>query len=275
MNSILRKAVIVCALCAILSTASGRAGEAGSAGGSRNLLIAATAWKQTAAEYRALYYQAFNIARLHLDNALRDRKPGDKPLAVITDVDDTILGPLSYWGHLIKNDMDFFDDSIWDRWVAADQFTVMPGALEFFNYCRDNNVEVFYVTNRDQGENTYELAAQNLKTGGFPFIDDKHLIVQRETSDKEAPQKEIAAKYNVVVMLGDSLNDFQRKYYVKDVDERLRLMEEDKDRYGIQYIILPNPTDGHWIRAIFGDSEPPPSDENREIFKNAASRSAW
>ena len=40
-------------------------------------------------------------------------------------------------------------------------------------------------------------------------------------------------------------------------------------------IIFPNPTDGHWIRAIFGDSEPPPSDHNRIILKQAATRSAW
>jgi len=29
-----------------------------------NLLVAAVAWKQTAAEYRALYHQGYNVARL-------------------------------------------------------------------------------------------------------------------------------------------------------------------------------------------------------------------
>jgi hypothetical protein len=29
------------------------------------------------------------------------------------------------------------------------------------------------------------------------------------------------------------------------------------------------------MRAIFGDSEPPPSDANRQTFKNAATRQAW
>lgn len=262
------------ALAGLLLLASAPLAAAESAG-TGNLLIAAVAWKQTAAEYRALYYQAFNIARLHLDNALRDHKPGGKPLAIITDVDDTILSANDYWGHLIKKGMDFFDDPIWDAWVAEDRFVAMPGALEFLNYARDRGVEVFYVTNRNQGEPTYELAMQNLKTQGFPFVDEEHLIVQRDTSNKEQPQKEIAEKFEVVLILGDNLNDFQRKYYVKDVDERLRLMEEDKALYGMKYIVLPNPTDGHWMRAIFGDSEPPPSDENREIFKKAAMRSAW
>lgn len=268
------KLAVACCIAVMALAQAVQAGEQ-SAGGNRNLLISAVAWKQTAAEYRALYYQAFNIAQLHLDNALRDRKEGDKPLAVITDVDDTILSANSFWGHLITMDMDFFDDPVWDKWVEADQFKAMPGAVDFFNYAKEKGVEVFYVTNRDQGENTYALAVRNLQTNGFPFVDEEHLIVQRDTSNKETPQKKIAEKFNVVVMLGDNLNDFQRKYYVKDVDERIKLMEEDKTLYGIKYIVLPNPTDGHWVRAIFGDSEPPASDENRDAFKAAATRLAW
>ena len=31
-----------------------------------NLLIAAVAWKQTAAEYRALYHQGYNVARMQV-----------------------------------------------------------------------------------------------------------------------------------------------------------------------------------------------------------------
>ena len=269
------RSMLLSGLCLCLFAVSARAGEETVPGGSQNLLTAAVAWKQTAAEYRALYYQGYNIAKMHLDNALRNRKPDDKPLAVISDVDDTIISPITYWGYLINNNRDFFDDPIWDRWIAADKFVVLPGALEFMRYCKEKNVEVFYVTNRDQGENTYQLAVQNLRTAGFPYIDDKHLIVQRETSNKEMPQKAIAVDYDVVLMLGDNLNDFQRKYYVKDVDERLALMEEDKALFGTKFIVFPNPTDGHWMRAIFGDSEPPPSDENRAIFKSAATRSAW
>ena len=80
---------------------------------------------------------------------------------------------------------------------------------------------------------------------------------------------------NLVVKLGDSLNDFERSYYVKDVDERTKLMEVDKDLYGDKYILFPNPTDGHWVKAIFGESEPAPCNENRIIWENAAKRIMW
>lgn len=270
-------AVALCSLCisqgAIADGASNKNGPSGD--GSNNLLISAAAWKQTAAEYKALYYQAFNLARMQLDQALMAHKPGDKPLAVITDIDDTVLNASNYWGYLINQKKDFFDDAVWDKWIPENKLTATPGSVEFFNYAKSKGVEVFYVSSRDQGEKTYEYALGNLRAAGFPFVDEKHVTILRDSSNKEPRQNEIAQQYNVVVMLGDNLNDFKRKYYVKSVDERTRLMEEDKELFGRKFIVMPNPTDGHWIRAIFGDSEPPASDQNREIFKKAATKSAW
>jgi predicted secreted acid phosphatase len=79
-----------------------------------------------------------------------------------------------------------------------------------------------------------------------------------------------------VVFLGDNLNDFRRKFYIKsDVDARLKMMETEREQFGRKYIVFPNPTDGHWLAAIYGDSEPPPTDANRETMKKAATRSAW
>lgn len=240
-----------------------------------NNLTMAVAWKQTAAEYRALYHQGFNLARMHIENALQRHRADAKPLAIISDVDETLLLSSDYWGYLIEQQQDFFDDASWDRWVAENRSVASPGALEFLEFCAENNVEIFYVTNRDQGETTYALAAQNLRSAGFPSVDDEHLTVLRESSNKEIVQQQIRESHEVVVLLGDNLNDFSRRYYSVDVDERLALMEEDRQRYGNEYIVFPNPTDGHWIRAIFGDSEPPPSAANREILKQAAARRAW
>lgn len=240
-----------------------------------NALWYALAWKQTAAEYQALYHQGFNIARMHVQNAINRRQPGDKPLAVISDVDDTLVHVLSYWGYLVEQGMDFFDDPIWDEWIPQNLMTAAPGAREFLQFCADNDVSVFYVTSRDQGEGTFDYALGNLRHLEFPIADHSHLTVLRESSNKEIRQDEIRRDYEVVLLLGDNLNDFRRKYYIRDVDERLAAMEEDRHRFGMEYILFPNPTDGHWMAAIFGESEPPPSVENRELLRRAASRSAW
>ncbi len=243
--------------------------------GTNNQYIAAVAWKQTAAEYRALYYQGYSLAKKQVQKAIANRKAGDRPLAVVTDLDDTVLLPLRYWGTLVKQRKDFFDDNIWDEWIPENQMVLAPGAADFFKFCQENQIEVFYVTSRNQGEKTYDYAMQHIKLAKLPNADTDHLTVLRETSNKQKPQSKIAETHDIIVFLGDNLNDFSRKFYTKDVDERLAKMEEEKDQYGNRYIVFPNPTDGHWIKAIFGDSEPPANDKNREIFMKAASRLSW
>jgi 5'-nucleotidase (lipoprotein e(P4) family) len=256
-----------------LSAASATEGTATT--GLHNNLLWAVAWKQTAAEYLALCHQAYNFARMRLDVALQARQPDDRPLAVITDMDDTIMHAASYWGHLIENDLEFFDDAIWDEWLPKNLVTAAPGAVRFFDYCRERGVEVFYVTNRDQGDRTYEYALLQLKYLGMPFADAKHLYVFRDTSDKTPARDEIAQSFEIALMLGDNLNDFRRDYYVEDIDRRVQLMERDRADWGTAFILLPNPTDGHWVRAIFGDSEPAGTDENRRRLRRAATRIAW
>jgi len=243
--------------------------------GPRNNLLYAVAWQQTAAEYQALYYQGFNLARLQVESAVERRRNHDRPLAVISDLDATLLDAAEYWGYQVGRDTDFFDDVAWDAWIAENRLSATPGALEFLQFCAANSVEVFYVSNRDQGENTDAYALAQLEKLGFPYADPDHVTILRESSNKQAIQEEIMAEYEVILLLGDNLNDFSRRYYVTDIEQRERLMAEDRNAYGTQYILFPNPTDGHWIRAIYGDSEPPASAENREILKRAAMRKIW
>ncbi len=241
----------------------------------RNPLLWAVAYKQTAAEFYALCHQAYNLARMRIDLALAEHSSGDRPLAVITDMDNTILHALSYWGHLINGGKDFFDDAIWDEWLPHNQITAVPGARDFIDYCKSKGVEVFYVTNRNQGERTFEYALAHLRHLNFPIDGEENLFVFRETSDKTPARRKIEETHEVALMLGDNLNDYRRDYYVKDVEERRVLMERDRDDWGTKFILIPNPTDGPWVRAIFGDSEPAPTDGNRRKLKDAATRVAW
>ncbi|MDH4109098.1 MAG: acid phosphatase [Gammaproteobacteria bacterium] len=243
--------------------------------GLRNPLLWAVAWKQTAAEFGALCHQAYNVARLRVDMAIAAGRGKGKPAAVITDMDDTIIHAKSYWGYLVNEGLDFFDDALWDRWLPENLVTAVPGALDFLRHCESVGVEVFYVTNRDQGERTYDYALGQLRHLEFPWADEAHLTVYRDTSDKSATREQLAASHDLLLMLGDNLNDYKRDYYVADVDERYALMERDRLEYGVEFVLLPNPTDGHWVRAIFGDSEPAATDDNRRRLREAAARIAW
>ncbi len=239
----------------------------------QNILSAAVAWRVTAAEREMLYRQAFNIARDRLDNALRgvgQRRRGAKPLAFISDVDDTVLSSNPYWELLIAAGRQAFDDELWDAWVRENGPTATPGAVEFTRYAESRGVEVFYVSQRDQGPDTQQIGVANLRHAGLAYADDEHAVFQRESSNKEPAQQAIAEKYEVIAYLGDNLNDFRRRYYVKSVEERRTLAAEDADRFGRDFILFPNNTDGHWIRAIFGTSEPADTPEYRARMLLAA-----
>ncbi|MGH8382272.1 5'-nucleotidase, lipoprotein e(P4) family [Pseudomonas sp.] len=242
---------------------------------SSNLLVDAVAWRQTAAEFRALYYQGFNVAKARLDQALANQKPGDKKPAIISDIDDTILSSNTYWGFLIAQGKEFFDDADWDRWVADNGPTLTPGALEFLDYAKSRGVEIFYVSSRDQGDKTYEYALSNLRKHKVPYADEAHVTILRESSNKEPAQHKIAEQYSVLLMLGDNLNDFERSFYVDNVSKRGQLVDDSRGKFGSQYIIFPNPTDGHWLKAIFGDSEPADTPANRAKFRQAAEQGGW
>ena len=58
-------------------------------------LVMATLWMQTSAEFRALCYQAFNLARINLDSFLDSHKSA-KPVAVIVDADETVIDNSAY-----------------------------------------------------------------------------------------------------------------------------------------------------------------------------------
>jgi 5'-nucleotidase (lipoprotein e(P4) family) len=244
--------------------------SAAAPGPQSNVYDIAVAWRETAAERDMLYRQGFNVARDRLDAALATHKSGDKPLAVVTDMDDTVLDSNTYWTRLIAAGGQSFDDALWDKWVENNGPTATPGAVDFLDYAKSKGAEVFYVSSRDQGDDTQKFAVSNLAAAGLPFADNAHVTVLRDSSDKEPAQKVVEDKFSVPVMLGDNLNDFKRVYYVKAVGERRDLAEKDAADFGRRFILFPNPTDGHWMRAIFGESEPADTPEYRARLRDAA-----
>ncbi|RMF17320.1 MAG: 5'-nucleotidase, lipoprotein e(P4) family [Gammaproteobacteria bacterium] len=210
-------------------------------------LVMATLWMQASAEFRALSYQAFNVARMQLDKALANHK-GDKKLAIAVDVDETIVDNTAYEAYLIGNDFGY-SSKTWTPWMAAAEATAMPGAVEFLNYAADKGVEVFYVTNRKVVGK--EGTMKNLKALGFPHVDDKHLMMRTKSSSKAARRQAILAEYDIALMMGDNLNDFSDDFYKKSMDERYAATDKHKAKWGTEWIVLPNPTYGAWEGAVY------------------------
>jgi len=89
--------------------------------------ILAVLWQQHAAEYRAFIYQAYNIAQIQLDKNLSDNIDNRKPLAIITDIDETVLDNSPYNGKIIELDEDYSKS----RWLEREKKRPeqFPGSL--------------------------------------------------------------------------------------------------------------------------------------------------
>ena len=206
-------------------------------------------WAQTSEEYHVLALGSYNQARRMLDiarkqvnwtaipgQAVIDKDGKPLPLAVILDIDETALDNSPYGAWVVKNNKKY-DPVTWNKWVAEEKATAIPGAVEFVRYARANNVKVFFVTNRDfmgkteVGKDAKELkqhTVQNLKDANLlpdkgtgddhcvfpndrPSHDDSVLMKGERPhwgSEKTSRRNLIAQCYRIVLLLGDVLGDF-------------------------------------------------------------------
>ena len=82
--------------------------------GDQDHLIMSVLWFQKSAEMRALFLQGYNIATERLVDAAG--KKGARPLAVVADLDETILDNSPYEVWLI-NTGNGFSDANWKEWT--------------------------------------------------------------------------------------------------------------------------------------------------------------
>lgn len=212
-------------------------------------LVMATAWMQSSAEYRALSYQAFNVARDRLDAILADTDDGDRPLAVVVDCDETVIDNSAFEAYLVGRDA-AYDSERWHRWMEDRQARAMPGAVDFLTYADEQGVDVYYITNRDA--DALEATRDNLEALGFPQVDDDHLMLRTDTSDKQPRRETVLADHRVALYMGDNLADFESQFDSDDPAERRALVTARQARFGRHFILLPNPSYGAWEGAIYG-----------------------
>jgi 5'-nucleotidase (lipoprotein e(P4) family) len=117
-------------------------------------LTGAVLWTQSSAEYRALAYQTFTLARLRLDQDLRlyrAKRGARRQPAVVVDIDETVLDNTRYEAELVLRALSY-DAVTWSAWCQRAEAGAVPGAVDFLKYAARRGVHVFYITNRRQGE---------------------------------------------------------------------------------------------------------------------------
>jgi len=217
-------------------------------------------WQQTSAEYRALCYQAYNLAEMRI----LSQQENAAGKAVVLDVDETILDNSPYRAERIKNDD--FNGSFWD-WVKSEKAKAIPGALDFLHKADRFGFQIFYITNRD--EKYRKFTTENLKKLGFPQIDKNHLLMRRnKISDKTDRRNSIAKKYKIVLLIGDNLLDFSQIFYGNDIADRKNFVDAYKKDFGKKFIIFPNPVHGRWKKMFYNRHESLSDEEKQQRLLN-------
>ncbi len=197
-------------------------------------------WQKNSAEYVALSYQAYNLAKFRLDEKLNlefNKRP-----AIVIDLDETVLNNLPYNEMLIDSSEVFTQES-WSKWVNKKIATKIPGSLEFINYAKSKNVKIVYLSNR-RVEN-YDPTKENLVNLGYPFDEDTLMLLRDETGDKTA-RRSTLNDYEIIMLLGDNLADFSSVFYKKSNNERIQSVDSLSKIFGDKFIILPNLIYGDW-----------------------------
>ena len=262
MKSFIRQSSLIVALVAVCSAAA-IAQKA-----DNEYQVGAILWTQTSGEKAALSYQAFSLARLRLDQDFRANRSRRPKRAVIVDVDETVLDNSRYQAKLAK-EQKAFESKTWTEWCNSAQATALPGAVEFLRYANSRGVRVFYITNRRVAEK--DGTARNLRALGFPDVSDDTLLVRTDGSTKEPRRQSVAAKYRIVLLMGDNLNDFAEVFeQSKTIDSRLSAAEQNKNQFGSRFIVLPNPMYGAWEDAVYGEGRS--TDEQKAEKRRATLR---
>lgn len=211
--------------------------------------IMAFDWLMNSGEAEALEYQAYNVATDKIQEMAK--KPSTKPKAVVLDIDETVLNNGPGTGYGIASNKGFNIDD-WNKWVDAGIATPIPGAVEFTKAAKAAGVQVFYISNRD--ESKLDVTVKNLEKYGFADATEKgHVILDSKNTHTKNPRfVDIEKNYDVVMFVGDQLTDMNQTFSGKTTEEIKKQVEANKAEFGDKYVVIPNPTYGGYMSAMFG-----------------------
>jgi 5'-nucleotidase (lipoprotein e(P4) family) len=239
-------------------------------------MLLATLWTQRSVEYKGNALTVYALGKLRLDQALADRKwtaaPAEQkgdfaslPPAVVLDVDETVLDNSLYQVWMMKAGKTF-STKTWNEFCDAQVSRAIPGAVEFTKYADAKGVKLFYVTNR--GAEVEKSTRENMEKLGFPMggnVDT--FLMQNERPDwgsaKGTRRAVIAKDYRIVLNFGDNFGDFDDRYRSSEAD-RLKAFDDNKDRWGREWLVVANPTYGSFDTAPYGFDFKKPLEEQRK-----------
>ncbi|MFO7827087.1 MAG: 5'-nucleotidase, lipoprotein e(P4) family [Bacteroidales bacterium] len=228
-------------------------------------LMMSVLWYQKSAEMKALYYQAFNLAKLRLDQELAENN-SERQKAVIVDIDETMLDNSPFETNCIRTGKGFSNES-WSEWTSRIEATALPGAVEFSQYAKSKNVDIFYISNRSVDD--FGVTLKNLQKEKFAYADSLHLLLKTNTSSKKLRREIVENNYDILLLIGDNLGDFSEIFEDRSNNYGFDVVDKYRDLFGDQFIVLPNPMYGSWESPILKSDKDLSETQKYEMRKAA------
>ncbi len=220
-------------------------------------MLNAVLWQKTSAEFEAITLQAYGLAIDNLTRAAGDpqwnavpevqNSTSGLPLAVIMDLDETVIDNAGYEEILISRNIEFSKDGF-TEWCVSQKSTAIPGAVEFISQARAQNVTVFFISARNEAQR--ECTINSLTRLGVSVSAPDKEIILTDGGDKAAHRAEISRSNRVIMLIGDNLDDFVDGSRT-DAIKRRKIARQYQAFWGKSWIMLPNPMYGHWEAAHF------------------------
>ena len=202
--------------------------------------VLSTLYALVSGEFKALQFQAYNLGKMRIVDYMSHHKlKGNE--AVVLDISATVLESFPLIAKMIiepKVIPSGFND-----------LKPVPGAIDFLNFVDSLGIKIFYISNRSNKQ--FNVVQKNLAKYHFPQISEDNILLKTDTSDKEQRRKTVMKNYKVILLFGDNLADFSDIFSVKTNQERNNIVLENKELFGREFIVLPNPLYGTWEDLIY------------------------
>jgi acid phosphatase len=217
--------------------------------------------------------QTFNAALKEVRQAVKAAKrrqgrpigPNKKPLAVVADLDETILDNARFQSEMdaataVDCQDEGYSPARWRQWERdnAGEVGLVPGAGLFIAAVEKLKVVMVYLSNRQEAlkEKTLRALERNgIDTRGLQDSTQRRLLLRQDDSSKQARMQRAEELYHVVAYLGDNLSDFPGEVGgLSDLAEHLAArrhkVETAAELWGTRWFVLPNPVYGDWDRRL-------------------------
>ena len=186
-----------------------------------------------------------------------------KPLAVVFDVDETVLLNLGYeyWAADTGNS---YSRETWKRWeeTGASYVKPVPGAVTGLRRLREAGITPVFNTNRQY---SVEGAARAIAGAGLGETVHRDTLYLRgddgtTASGKDGRRALIADRYCVIALAGDNLGDFADVFNDEKVSpaqrRELAARGDLAQLWGNGWFVLPNPVYGDSLKGTVGEVFP-------------------